>query len=52
VHTSINAKASYALARGVDAELAASNMLDRHYQLYSGFPEAGRIVAVNLRYRY
>jgi hypothetical protein len=25
---------------------------DLNYQLYPGFPEAGRMMAVNLRYRY
>ena len=47
-----NAKASYSIIKGLDAELSGSNLFDRNYQLYPGFPEAGRIVAVNLRYRY
>jgi outer membrane receptor protein involved in Fe transport len=51
-YTTINAKASYAVAPGLDAELTGSNLFDRNYRLYPGFPEAGRIVAVNLRYRY
>ena len=51
-YTSVNGKVSYAVARGSDAELSGSNLLDRNYQLYPGFPEAGRVVAVNLRYRY
>jgi TonB-dependent Receptor Plug Domain len=40
------------VSRGLDAELSGSNLFDRNYQLYPGFPEAGRIVAVNLRYHY
>jgi outer membrane receptor protein involved in Fe transport len=51
-YTSVNGRVSYAVARGLDAELSGSNLLDRNYQLYPGFPEAGRVVAVNLRYRY
>jgi hypothetical protein len=38
--------------RGFDVELTGSNLFDRNYQLYPGFPEAGRIVAVNFKYRY
>jgi outer membrane cobalamin receptor len=51
-YTSVNGKVSYAVARGSDAELSGSNLLDRNYQLCPGFPEAGRVVAVNLRYRH
>ena len=51
-YTTVNAKASYSILKGLDAELSGSNLLDRNYQLYPGFPEAGRVVAVNLRYRY
>jgi outer membrane receptor protein involved in Fe transport len=51
-YTSVNAKVSYAVVRGFDLELTGSNLFDRNYQLYPGFPEAGRIVAVNFKYRY
>ncbi|MGH9257245.1 MAG: hypothetical protein ACRD3C_22025 [Vicinamibacterales bacterium] len=32
--------------------LSATNLFDRHYELSSGFPEAGRVGLVQLRYRY
>ena len=51
-YKTINAKVSYAIVPGLDGELTGSNVFDRNYQLYPGFPEAGRIVAVNLRYRF
>jgi outer membrane receptor protein involved in Fe transport len=51
-YTTVNAKASDAIIKGLDAELSGSNLFDRNYLLYPGFPEAGRMVAVNLRYRY
>ena len=51
-YTTVNAKASYSVLSGLDAELASSNVFDRNYQLYPGFPEYGRVVSVNLRYRF
>jgi len=45
-------KASYAVLRSLDVELAGSNVLDQNYQLFSGYPEAGRVVRVNIRYRF
>jgi iron complex outermembrane receptor protein len=51
-YTTVNAKAAYSVLSGLDAELTSSNVFDRNYQLYPGFPEYGRVVAVNLRYRF
>jgi iron complex outermembrane recepter protein len=50
--SSAGAKASYAVRRGLDLEVAAANVFDQNYQLYAGYPEPGRIVSVNLRYRF
>jgi iron complex outermembrane receptor protein len=51
-YTTISAKASLTVAPGLDLELTASNLYDRNYQLCPGFPDAGRVVAVNIRCRY
>jgi iron complex outermembrane receptor protein len=50
--STVLAKASYTIRAGLAAEVAASNVLDANYQLYPGFPEEGRVVSVNLRYRF
>jgi iron complex outermembrane receptor protein len=51
-YSNVSAKASYTVLTGLDLELAGSNLLDRNYQLYPGFPEAGRTVSANIRYRF
>ena len=51
-YTTVSAKAAYSVIPGLDAELTSANVFDRNYQLYPGFPEVGRVVAVNLRYRF
>ncbi len=48
----IDAKASFALRPGLDAEASGQNLLDENYSLYPGFPEAGRTLRVGLRYRF
>jgi hypothetical protein len=40
------------LRSGLDLEVAAANVFDQNYQLHAGYPEPGRIVSVNLRYRF
>jgi outer membrane receptor protein involved in Fe transport len=50
--SSVSAKVSFAVRSGVDLEVAAANVLDQNYQPYAGYPEPGRIISVNLRYRF
>jgi outer membrane receptor protein involved in Fe transport len=51
-YATVGAKAGVSLYPGLDLEVSGLNLLDHNYQLYPGYPEAGRIGLVQLRYRF
>jgi iron complex outermembrane recepter protein len=50
--TTLSAKAIWTIYRQIDAEIAGMNLTDKNYWLSEGYPEAGRTVRVNLRFRF
>lgn len=50
--TNVAAKAALTVGGGLDLELSGANLFDRNYELYPGFPEAGRTGIVQVRYRF
>lgn len=50
--TTVDVSATYFFPGGVEAQGGASNLFDRNYQLFEGYPEAGRTFFLNLRYRF
>ena len=48
----LNVSAACRLARGLELQAGASNLLDRAYYLADGYPEEGRNVFTKLRYRF
>jgi iron complex outermembrane receptor protein len=48
----LSAKVSWTVYRGLDLDLAASNLTDRNYWVAEGYPEAGRMVRLSLNYRF
>jgi iron complex outermembrane receptor protein len=51
-YSTVSAKAAFAVRNGLDLEVSSTNLFDRNYELYSGFPEPGRLGLVQLRYRF
>jgi iron complex outermembrane receptor protein len=51
-YSTVSAKAAFAVRNGLDLEVSSTNLFDRNYELYSGFPEPGRVGLVQLRYRF
>jgi iron complex outermembrane receptor protein len=51
-YSTVGAKAVFAVHRTLDVEVSGTNVFDRQYELSSGFPEAGRVALVQLRFRY
>jgi iron complex outermembrane receptor protein len=51
-YTTVDAKATVDVARGVEVSIFGSNLLDENYELYAGFPEEGRAVRVEARWRF
>ena len=51
-YSTASAKAAVTIHTGLDLEVSATNLLDRNYELSSGFPEPGRVGLVQLRYRF
>jgi vitamin B12 transporter len=51
-YSTVCAKAAVAIRTGLDVEISAANLFDKNYELYPGFPEAGRVGMVQLRYRF
>jgi iron complex outermembrane recepter protein len=50
--TIVDAQASYQIKENIEAQIGASNIFDRNYSLFEGYPEAGRTLFVNVRYRF
>ncbi|MCL6547021.1 MAG: TonB-dependent receptor [Bryobacteraceae bacterium] len=48
----LNVSVTCRLARGLELQAGASNLLDRAYYLADGYPEEGRNVFTKLRYRF
>ncbi len=48
----LNAKAIWTVREEIDAEIGVTNMTDKNYWLEEGFPEPGRMVQANLRFRF
>jgi iron complex outermembrane receptor protein len=48
----LNAKVGYEILEGLIAEVGIDNALDEDYELDEGFPEEGRSLFVNMRYRF
>jgi iron complex outermembrane receptor protein len=48
----LNAKVGYEILEGLIAEVGIDNALDEDYELDEGFPEQGRSLFANVRYRF
>ncbi len=48
----VNAKAAYTIKQGVTVEAGINNLFDRKYELSDGYPEPGRTLFANLRYKF
>ncbi|WP_028581688.1 TonB-dependent receptor plug domain-containing protein [Desulfogranum japonicum] len=48
----VNFKMTYDFGQGISADAGVSNMLDENYELEEGYPEPGRTLFANLRYRF
>jgi len=48
----VSANATFPLGRRLELQAGARNLTDRHYYLDEGFPEEGRSLYLNLRYRF
>ena len=51
-YSTVGAKAAVAIRTALDVEISGANLFDRNDELYPGFPEAGRVGLVQLRYRF
>ncbi len=50
--TVVDAQASYRIGENIEAQGGINNLFDRNYSLFEGYPEAGRNLFVNIRYRF
>ncbi|MCI0389583.1 MAG: TonB-dependent receptor [Acidobacteria bacterium] len=50
--TVVDAQASYCIGENIELQGGINNLFDRNYSLFEGYPEAGRNLFVNVRYRF
>lgn len=50
--TVVDVQASYRIKENIEIQGGASNLFDRNYSLFEGYPEAGRTFFLNVRYRF
>ena len=48
----VNAKATWAVVKGLDVDLSVTNLLDRNYWVAEGYPEAGRTLLAGVRWKF
>jgi iron complex outermembrane recepter protein len=50
--TIVDMQTSYRFSENMEMQGGINNIFDRNYSLFEGYPEAGRNLFVNVRYRF